>query len=440
MAGLATARVLRDHYDAVTVVDRDTMPDDAVPRKGVPQSRHAHALLGGGARAIESLFPGIIGEMHADGATDLQFNNGVWYQAGGRRAPILFDRNVVGASRPFIEGHLRRRVRALPNVTIERAAVDSLMHDGERVRGVRMRKDGVERTLLADFVVDCSGRGSSAPRWLHDTGFPQPTVDEVRCDVKYGTVVLRRSPGDVDAQFAVIIGTPPYEKHAAFLLPVEGDRWICTIAATMGADAPADEASFRERARALPSPEVAQVLERAEMLTPVMNHRLPSSRRHRYERIKRHPVGFVALGDSVCSFNPIYGQGMSSAVLQAVALGETLRADSEHIERAFYKRAANVIDNPWRIAVGADFAYPECSGPKPLGTDLVNRYMARVLLAARVSPEVNSAMVLVQNLLAPTTSLFKPAMVRKVLRASRAVAQASPEPHAVASRTAGVAA
>jgi 2-polyprenyl-6-methoxyphenol hydroxylase-like FAD-dependent oxidoreductase len=166
---------------------------------------------------------------------------------------------------------------------------------------------------------------------------------------------------------------------------------------------------------------------------------MPTSRRHRYEKSKRHPVGFIALGDAICSFNPIYGQGMSSAVLQAVALGETLRADTVRIERAFYNRAAKVIENPWRIAVGADFAYPECSGPKPIGTDLVNRYMARVLLAARVSPEVNSAMILVQNLLAPPSMLFKPAMVRKVLRASRAVSQSSPQPEPVAARATAVA-
>jgi 2-polyprenyl-6-methoxyphenol hydroxylase-like FAD-dependent oxidoreductase len=439
MAGLATARVLGDHFDAVTVVDRDTMPDEVASRKGAPQGRHAHALLGGGARAIETLFPGVIEELHKHGATDLQFNNGIWFQAGGYRAPILFDRNVVGASRPFIEEHLRRRVRALPNVTIDRAGVDSLVYDGERVRGVRMRKDGIDRTLLADLVVDCSGRGSRAPQWLDEIGFPAPEVDEVRCDVRYATVVLRRTPGDTDAQFAVIIGTPPHEKYAAFLLPIEHDRWICTIAGTMGAEAPQDATSFHARANALPSPEIARLLERAEMLTPVINHRLPTSRRHRYEKIRRHPVGFVALGDAICSFNPIYGQGMSSAVLQAVALGETLRGPGDRIEHAFYKRASKVIENPWRIAVGADFAYPECAGPKPLGTDLVNRYMARVLLAARVSPEVNSAMILVQNLLAPPSILFKPAMVRKVLRASRAVAQSKPR-DAVATRATGVAA
>jgi len=136
------------------------------------------------------------------------------------------------------------------------------------------------------------------------------------------------------------------------------------------------------------------------------------------------------MGDSVCSFNPIYGQGMSSAVLQAVALGECVAAhdNDQHLARAFYAKAAKVIDTPWAIAVGADFAYPECRGRKPFGTTLVNRYMRNVLIAARVSPEVNTAMIMVQNLLAPPASLFKPSLMLKVRRAAREVEREATRP------------
>jgi hypothetical protein len=113
---------------------------------------------------------------------------------------------------------------------------------------------------------------------------------------------------------------------------------------------------------------------------------------------------------------------MSSAVLQAVALGQCVAAydNDQELVRSFYERAAKVIATPWAIAVGADFAYPECRGPKPIGTDLINRYMRKVLVAAQVSPEVNTAMILVQNLLAPPASLFKPALMLKVGRRTRA--------------------
>jgi len=429
MGGLAAARVLSDHFDRVTILERDGLAAGAEPRRAVPQGRHAHALLGGGTRAISSLFPGFVEELAAGGGVLIDFNAGRWYQAGGYRTRNLVERSVISASRPFIEENLRRRTRALPNVTIETGVnVVGLICDGGRVRGVQLTQDDVPQSLDADFVVDCSGRTSSAAHWLQDIGYPAPEVVDVHCNVRYATLTLRRHPDDLDATFAIILESPPDGKRAAFVMPIEGDRWITTIAFGFGAEAPSDYDGFRAAAATLPSSELHDLLSRAEPLTDVVNHRLPSSRRKRFEKVKRVPAGFVALGDAICSFNPVYGQGMSSAVLQAVELGVVLDrgANDERLVRAFYKRAGKVIDNPWKLAVGADFAYPECTGPKPAGTDLVNRYLARALVAAQVSPEVNTQLILVQNLIAPPSSLLRPTFVLKVFRAARE-AQRRPE-------------
>jgi 2-polyprenyl-6-methoxyphenol hydroxylase-like FAD-dependent oxidoreductase len=431
MAGLTTARVLADHADAVTVLDRDDLPAGYDARKGVPQGRHAHAILAGGARAIEELFPGIMAEMVGAGAGVLDFNEGFWHQAGGYRARSLIERKVISASRPFLEGHVRARVAALPNVRIRSgAAVECLLATGGRVRGVRVFDGTSAADLDADFVVDCSGRASQASLWLEQLGFPAPAVDEVRCDMRYATLVLRRSPTDLDGTFAIAIETPPAGKRAAFLIPIEGDRWMLTMGASFGAPVPAGEDEFRAAVATLPGGDIARALERAEVLSPVAHHRLVTSKRRRYERLRRRPSGFVALGDAVCSFNPIYGQGMSSAVLQAVALGQCVATydNDQELVRSFYERAAKVIATPWAIAVGADFAFPECRGPKPMGTDLINRYMRKVLVAAQVSPEVNTAMIRVQNLLAPPASLFTPAMMLKVRRAARQAGRGGARP------------
>jgi 2-polyprenyl-6-methoxyphenol hydroxylase-like FAD-dependent oxidoreductase len=424
MAGLTAARALADHAGTVTVLDRDDLPAGYETRKGVPQGRHAHAILAGGARAIDELFPGIMGELVAGGAGLLDFNDGFWFQAGGYRAKNLIQRTVISASRPFLEGHVRERVSALPNVEIRSGcAVERLLAPGDRVRGVRVFDGHTTTDLDADFVVDCSGRASQAGHWLAGLGFPAPAVDEVRCDMRYATMILRRSPSDLDGTFAITIESPPSGKRAAILVPIEGDRWMLTMGASFGEPVPADEDEFRAAVATLPAGDISRVLDRAEVLAPVAHHRLVTSKRRRYERLRRVPAGFVALGDAVCSFNPIYGQGMSSAVLQAVALGDCVTAhdNDQDLVRAFYARAAKVIATPWSIAVGADFAYPECRGPKPVGTDLVNRYMRKVLIAARVSPEVNTAMILVQNLVAPPSTLFKPSLMLKVRRAARAV-------------------
>jgi 2-polyprenyl-6-methoxyphenol hydroxylase-like FAD-dependent oxidoreductase len=360
-------------------------------------------------------------ELVADGAVQFDFNGGTWHQAGGYRATSLMNRKVVNATRPFLEAHLRRRVRGLPNVRIVSGAmVERLLATGGRVQGVTMLAGDDRTDVAADFVVDCSGRASRAPQWLEEIGFPGPEVVEVSCDTRYATMMLRRAPED-DGLFAVVIGTPPHGKRAAYLMPIEGGRWIATLASSFGTVAPTDEASFRTVATSLPAPEFSRVLERAPALTSVANHRLPSSRRRRYEKLKRVPAGFVALGDAMCSFNPVYAQGMSSAVLQAVALGEVISSHDHdaRLVRAFYRRAAKVVAAPWQIAVGADFAFPECVGRRSIRTALVNRYLARVLLAAQASPEVNTAMILVQNLVSPPSSLFKPSMVRTVRRAAR---------------------
>ncbi len=422
IAGLATARVLSDQFERVSVVDRDSLTSGSDPRRGVPQGRHTHALLGGGARAIAELFPGIVEELTADGAVLLDFNDGHWFQAGGYRAPSLLDRKVISASRPFLEHHLRRRVGALTNVEIESDVdVRGLVGANGRVRGVSVERAGVASTVRADLVVDCSGRASAAASWMTELGYGAPETIEVRCDVRYATLILERKPSDLYGAFAITIEAPPNGKRAGFCIPIEGDRWIVTIASSFGAYSPGDEESFHTIAASLPAPEILQVLERARPLGPLTTHRLVSSKRRRFEQLKRVPAGFVALGDSICSFNPIYGQGMSSAVMQAEELGACLAAgeEGERLVHSFYKRAAKIVANPWKIAVGADFAYPECTGPKPPGTDIVNRYMRRVLLAAQVSPEVNTEMLLVQNLLAPPATLMRPSMVRMVWRAAR---------------------
>ena len=422
IAGLSTARILSDHFDEVTILDRDVLPDGAQTRKGVPQGRHAHALLAGGARVMAELFPGIMEELVAGGAASFDFNAGYWHQAGGYRARSLIDRTVVSASRPFIEGAIRRRVRDLDNVNIwSGMAVETLIHGAGRVRGVRVFDGTSSRELFADLVVDCSGRSSRATLWMEEMGYRAPEVVEVRCDVHYGTTIVPRRPGDLDGTYAVVIESPPDGKRAAFLMPIEGDRWIVTLAASFGAEAPTDADSFLSLAASLPSPEIQDVLSQAGPIEWVATHRMMTSKRRRFEKLAQVPAGFLALGDAICSFNPVYGQGMSSSLLQAVQLGACLDEghDDDRLVRQFYKRAAGVIASPWQIAVGNDFAYPECTGRKPLGTDLVNRYLHRVLLAAQVSPEVNTAMLLVQNLVAPPSTLFRPRMVRAVRAAAR---------------------
>jgi 2-polyprenyl-6-methoxyphenol hydroxylase-like FAD-dependent oxidoreductase len=428
IAGLSAARVLADRFDQVTVVDRDLLPDTAVPRRGASQSAHAHVLLVAGERALEELFPGLRDELVRAGAT--QFDPGLdlrMYRYGRRWDTRPSELRLLSQTRPLLELTVRRRVAALPNVTVRgETAVSGLEGADGRVTGVRL-DDGT--VLPADLTVDCSGRGSRSDRWLSALGMPAPESVEVRVGVGYATRLLRRTPGDLTgAQALFVLPAPPEEKRLGVALPVEGDRWVVGLGGWHGEHPSTDEAGFMEHARSLPDPMIADLLEKAEPVSDIVTFRYPANRRRRFERLRLLPAGYVASGDAICSFNPIYGQGMTCAAMEALALGQVLGRHpdtSAAMTRDFYRATARVLATPWQFATGGDFAYPETVGRRSHGTDLMNRYARQIQLASQVSPEVGETFLSVQHLVTPPRALFMPLMVGKVLRAARARARQS---------------
>jgi 2-polyprenyl-6-methoxyphenol hydroxylase-like FAD-dependent oxidoreductase len=218
----------------------------------------------------------------------------------------------------------------------------------------------------------------------------------------------------------MISPTPPKGKHGAFLFPIEGDRWIVTMGCGYGLAAPTDEASFMELLRALPAPDVYDVLSHSEPLSEIVSYSFPASRRRRYDKLSRFPEGYLILGDAVASFNPIYGQGMASAALQAGALGKILTRSNLHgAWRSFFRYTAKIIARPWQLAVGEDFRYPETTGHKPIGTNLINRYVERVHRAVHHDRVVYHQFLKVIHLIEPPISLMKPQIAWRVFRAAR---------------------
>ena len=161
------------------------------------------------------------------------------------------------------------------------------------------------------------------------------------------------------------------------------------------------------------------MLAEAEPLTDIASHGFPSSRRRRFERLRQPPGGYLATGDAICSFNPIYGQGMTCAAMEAVELGRLLDRHvtaSGALVRAFYRVAAQVVNTPWRFAVGADFAFPATVGRRPTNIPLLNRYTIRLQSVAKVDPVVRRTFTWVQHLVTPPRALFTPAIVARVMR------------------------
>jgi 2-polyprenyl-6-methoxyphenol hydroxylase-like FAD-dependent oxidoreductase len=422
MAGLLAARVLADRCDQVTVIDRDDLPPGPDSRKGVPQGRHAHGLLASGEQVLRDLFPGLMEDLITAGAARVSVSQARWWQYGGYRVACSAPDGTF-LTRPFLEAGVRQRVLSLPNVTLRRAAAYGLdVRDG-RVTGVVTDGADGPATVPAAFTVDASGRGSRAAHWLHEAGYPEPPVARVHMDMTYATRLYRRTPGHLpDGTWIVTISDPGHSKRLAVAFPVEAGRWIVTLAGFHGDNAPADDAGYLAFAESLPTGEVAAIIRDEEPAGPIVTHRLPTNQWRHFEKVKRHPRGFVAMGDAICSFNPIYGQGMSSAARQAVALGNCLHRrgpDADGLPARFYRAAAKIIANPWAIAAGGDFCYPETTGPKPPLVDSLNRYVKKAVIAAQHDPVVAAAIYQVQNLLAPPPALMKPPVMLRVLRSAR---------------------
>ena len=425
LAGLLTARVLSDYFEEVTILERDPVHDFPESRKGQAQTRHIHGLLTKGLMILKEYFPGIDEELCADGAfmDDLGIRIH-WYQFGGYKLNLKTGITGMAMSRPFLEFHIRRRVLKNPNIRlVDSCAVTELISDPDKtqVTGVRVRKrsaDNNSEILEADLVVDASGRGSVSTRWLESLGYDRPAETEVKARIGYTTREYRRIDTDADlVRSEIILPTAPGEKHGAILFPVEGNRWLMTAGGYVGDHPPADEAGLLEYLRTLPAPDIFNIISRAEPLTEIITYKYPTSLRRHYEKLKRFPDGFLVIGDAPASFNPIYGQGMTSAAMQTYALKEILlgHPNLHELWKSYFKKSAKVVDIPWQLAVHEDFRYPETEGKKPPLTDLINAYGVKVHKATQHDPVVYAQFLRVLNLLAAPITLMSPRILWRVL-------------------------
>lgn len=437
MAGLTAARVLADHFDEVVLVERDALPTGAESRKGVPQGRHLHALLQGGQRLFEGLFPGITAALVAGGGVPVDFSEEVgWYHFGAWKQRFASGVEMIAMTRPYLEAEVRRRVLALPQVRcLDAHDVLGLLTtpDHARITGVRIRarSDGAaEQTLHAELVVDATGRGSATPRWLEALGYPLPAEEAVTVHVGYATRTFRRDPAAPTPWKALyVIGDAPQRRIGA-LFPIEGDRWIAILAGQLRDYPPADLPGFLEFAGSLPVDDLRRNLASLEPLDDGATYRFPSNLRRRYERMSRHPEGLVALGDALCSFNPIYGQGMTTAALVAAELGACLRRHSDvaGLPARFYRRAARVIDAPWQMTTFEDFRNPEVVGERPPAYPLIAGALARVHRATSRDREVALHFLRAMHMIEKPTALLRPDRLARVLLRGGAIAAASPDP------------
>ncbi len=424
IAGLLAARALARRYRTVTILERDALPDPASARKGVPQGRHAHVLVQGGRDALGRLFAGSgldlarAGAVRTDAGRDLKwFQFGVWKKR--------FESGLLAhwCDRPRFEHALRERVAGAANIRLlmeHRVTGFVTAGGGAEIGGVRVRAGDEEGEIRADLVVDASGSGSRTPRRLEELGYPRVREDVVEVDVGYASRVCRR-PAHLDHDWTVlaIYPKPPASRRAGVLYPLDGERCLVTLIGWVGDHPPGDEASFLEFARSLPQEELHAWLRGAEPLSPIRRHLFPASRWRRFERMRHWPERFIVVGDAVCGFNPVYGQGMTVGALDAVALARALERPGGSRVPGFARRLQRELarhrTTPWLLAAASDFRFPQVTGRRPFGLGLLNWYTRGVLEIAGESARAHLAFLEVLGFRAPPAALVRPAVALGVL-------------------------
>lgn len=427
MAGLLAARVLADFFATVTVVERDVLPDGPAIRRGVPQGRHVHVLLTRGAQILDELFPGFLNELVAGGAPvwndgelsklHLSFGGHEMLRSGkiAREARALA---VYMPSRPLLECLVRQRLQAIKNVTIldgHDAAEFKSTADRNRVTGVRVvnRDSGAERELMADVVMNATGRGAHTSAFLESLGYGRPVEDHIVMHTTYVSQLLRIPRGTLK-EMLVDISPAPGRPTGMFLTGYENDTWMFTVFGMVGHEPPRDLAGMLSFAQDYCPAHLIAAVRAAEPIGEVAHHRVPSSQWRRYDKMPRLPDGLLVCGDAICSFNPIYGQGMTVAALEAAALRDCLRWGGTDLPRRYFRSSAKPIGVAWQMVAGSDLTFPGVTGRRSRSMRVIIRLVDWALTACESDPVVAVRFFRVNGLIDSPIRLLHPAFVYRV--------------------------
>jgi 2-polyprenyl-6-methoxyphenol hydroxylase-like FAD-dependent oxidoreductase len=426
MGGLAAARAVAPHFEKVTVFDRDTLPDAPAPRPGTPQARHTHGLLAGGCRALESLFPGIERDLIEAGAVRMRMRRVARFEVPGfdPLPPRDLGFDQLGLSRPALERVCRRRVEREGNVEFRpRVRVTELIAspDNGAAAGVRFEDTrGTPGSLAADLVVDASGRASPTLRFLEAIGAPQPPTIEIGIDQAYATAIFEKPErAPTDWLFAVHVPTPPDSSRFGIIMPIEGRRWSVSLCVNHSEAAPGDIDAFMAFAKSFRMPTIYNAIRSARPVSDIARFGMPCSLRRAFDTLDCFPRGLVPLGDSVCRFPPVQGQGMSVAAQEAHVLATLLESRRGSVDpldglaESFFAEIQPLLETPWAVAM-SDLVYPQTRGERPPDFEQRLQYTRALLRLACEDAEVDRIVFEVRALLKPHSALHEPELATRV--------------------------
>ncbi|MEX0645634.1 MAG: hypothetical protein WD076_10000 [Parvularculaceae bacterium] len=425
VGGLAAAAALSPRFQEVVVVEKDRVPPVPAIRKGVAQGAHVHVLLNGGERALEALLPSIREDFLAAGAVIARSGiDNRFFDFGAWRPRRDFGSTMLCLTRPSFEHAIRKRVAAIPNVTIvEGARVEHVAFVHGRASGLVVRLDsGLAQSHAANFVVDARGRGGALVRELTKVGFSPPPVDIIGIDMSYATGRFKKpAPLRGSAESLLCVPSPP-DNHYALLSPIENEEWIVSLCGRGDLAPPIDLNGFLDFAGRLAAPEIRERLDGATLAAPIRTYRKPTASWRRYERLERFPLSFAPLGDTISSFNPVYGQGMTVAARHALALGAALDEHSPNdpaFAARYFEKALEATADAWFLASTVDLAYPDVTGERPADFKMQQAFRFGLRWLADEDESIHRLMNDILQMTQPPSALRNIAIVARAMAKAR---------------------
>jgi 2-polyprenyl-6-methoxyphenol hydroxylase-like FAD-dependent oxidoreductase len=424
LGGLSAARALSDRFRQVVLLDRDPLLDEARPRPGVPHGKHPHALLGGGLKALEQLFPGFGSKLDQAGAVPIDRGSDILYEIAGQDPwpRIKFGQPTYSMSRPLMELTLRRQVERRTNVKVQgQCRVFSIISESDTgaATGICYRApDGKVETLQSDLIIDASGNGSLTLEFLKATGRRLPEETRIGVNMRYASALFDRADIEDNYKIAYTLPDAPEESRGGLILPAENGTYQVVLIGRGEDIPPINESAFRRYARDLRTPTIYNAIKQARRLTEIAPYSFTESRWRHFAQVSAFPHGLLPIGDAICRFNPVYGQGMSVAAREASLLFDFLgRSDSDWLSTLapdFLTKAENLIADPWAMSAVPDFIYPETTGIRPKNLqERLNFQKGLARLASR-DAAVFELLMDVRNLLKPLDVLDDPSIVGRI--------------------------
>ncbi|NNC37658.1 MAG: hypothetical protein EX271_08205 [Acidimicrobiales bacterium] len=422
IAGLAAAAALSPYFREVIVFEKDALADEPQVRMGAVQGGHIHTMLRGGEAGLEVLLPGIRQQFLDNGAVELDMGGDYRGHDGGEwREQAFLDMPILMMSRPGYEQVIRNRVTALSNVEIRSGCrVSEILYQNGAAISVRFLNGEDEAVETGALIVDARGRGSLLPVELEKAGFAKVPETTLGIVMTYVSGRFKQGPDCENPNLAMLVRPTAPEPRYGILCPIEGGDWMVTLGGRADTVPPTDYEGFCDYARQLAVPDFYNVFKDCELVGPLRRYKKPTADWRHYDRMENFPARLIPLGDTITSINPTFGQGMTLAVLHALALKAALDAfdiDEPAFANVYFEGAMKVSGAAWQMAGASDLEYDFVTGERPQGFEQMQQFSKGLKLLANNDKDVLRTLMEVFHMERPAADLRSPELAARVMQA-----------------------